>query len=342
MRPLPGDPYEPQDTAAMRVYRRLDRLPPEARGCAVAIGNFDGVHLGHRCVVAEARALAQLLGRPVAVLTFEPHPRELVDPAGAPPRLSPFAHKARLLRGLGVHHLYVLRFCRQVMEMPAEAFVEEVLERRLAVAAVAVGADFRFGRYRTGDPDLLVRRLAPRGVKVAVLSKLAVSGRTCSSTAIREALAAGDPATAAELLGAPYELCGSVVHGDGLGRRLGVPTANVRIAGPRAHLPARGVYVVRAAVREDDGSWRWHPGVASLGWRPAVGGTDLRLEVHFLDGEHYLYGRRLRVAFLEYLRAERDFSDLGALVAAMRRDIEIARAWHAGRRALAEPTTGEP
>lgn len=326
------------NTAAMRVHRRLDRLPPEARGCAVAIGNFDGVHLGHRSVVAEARALAELLGRPAAVLTFEPHPRELVDPENAPPRLSPFARKARLLRDLGIGHLFVLRFCRQVMELSAEAFVEEVLAGWLDVGAVAVGADFRFGRRRAGDPALLERLLAPRGVKVAVLSKLAVNGRTCSSTAIREALAAGDPALAAELLGAPYELAGSVVHGDGLGRRLGVPTANVKIAGPRALLPACGVYVVRAAVRGEDGSWSWHPGVASLGWRPAVGGRDLRLEVHFLDGEHYLYGRCLRVAFLEYLREERDFPDLDALAAAMRHDIETARAWHAGRRAVAEPT----
>ncbi len=315
----------------MHVHRIPGRLPPEARGAVVAIGNFDGVHLGHRAVIAEAAGLARARGRPLGVLTFEPHPREVVDPATAPPRLTPFARKARLLRDLGVHRLFVLRFCRALMATPAEAFVEEVVDRILAVTGVAVGEDFRFGRGRAGTPDLLRRRLAHRGVEVAVLSKLAVDGVICSSSTIRRALVEGDPALATRLLGRPYEVEGRVVRGDGLGRRLGIPTANLAVTHPQGLLPARGIYVVRAGVGEADGGVRWHPAVASLGVRPAVGGRDLRLEVHILDGTHYLYGRRLRVAFLHWLREERDFPDLTALVAQIRRDIEAARAWHAGR-----------
>ncbi len=314
----------------MQLHRLPGPLPPEARGAVVAIGNFDGVHLGHRAVIAEAAALARARGQPLGVLTFEPHPREVVAPQSAPPRLTGFAQKAAILRTLGVEQLFVLRFCRQLMTLSAEAFVEEILHHTLGVAGVTVGEDFRFGRGRAGSPALLRTRLEPHGVEVAVLSKLAVDGVICSSSTIRRALLEGDPARATRLLGRPYELEGRVVHGDGLGRQLGVPTANLHIAGRRRLWPARGIYVVRAGVREA-GGWRWHAAVASLGTRPAVGGGDLRLEVHILDAAPYLYGRRLRVAFLHWLREERDFPDLDALVAQIHRDIEAARAWHAGR-----------
>ncbi len=311
----------------MRVHRGYRRLPPEARGAAVAIGNFDGVHLGHRAVIEAAAKLARAREAPLGVVTFEPHPREVLQPESAPPRLTSFARKAELLAALGVARLFVLRFEPALMRLSPEAFVREILLDALGVRAIAVGANFRFGYRRAGTPEDLIRLAGACGVRTTVVPQLHLDDRPCSSTRIRAALRIGDVALAARLLGYPYELRGGVVRGDRIGRTLGYPTANLRPAGRRPLLPATGIYVVRAAVRRPEG-WRWHPAVASLGFRPAVGGRDLRLEVHLLDGEHELYGQRLRVSFLERLRGEEAFESLEALRRQIARDCAAARAYH--------------
>lgn len=311
----------------MRVHRGTGSLPAEARGAAVAIGNFDGVHLGHRAVIERARAHARHLGVPLGVVTFEPHPREVLDPERAPARLTPFARKAELLRELGIERLYVLRFGPALMRLAAEAFVAEILVDRLGVRAVVTGEDFRFGYRRAGDVGLLSALARRFGFAWAAVPKFVVDGDICSSTRIRAALEAGEVAAAARLLGHAYEVRGGVVAGDGIGRELGYPTANLRPAGCRPLLPANGIYAVRAAVRRERG-WRWHPAVASLGTRPTFGGVERRLEVHLLDGRHELYGCRLRVAFLERLREERRFATVEELLAEMARDCARARDIH--------------
>ncbi len=312
----------------MRILRGFEAVPAALRGACVAIGNFDGVHRGHRAVIAAAAEMARAADRPLGVVTFEPHPREVLDPARAPARLGTFARKAELLRDLGVEMLVVLRFGPALMRLSAEDFVARVLGDSLAVSGVATGEDFRFGHRRAGDARLLATLGAARGFAVRAVPKLVIAGDVCSSTRIRAALAAGEVRRAAELLGYAYEIRGGVVAGDGRGRQLGYPTANLRPAGRRPLLPAHGIYAVRAAVREAPG-WRWHPAVASLGVRPTFGGGAAVLEVHLLDGGRDLYGRRLRVAFLERLREERRFESVEALKREMARDCARAREIHA-------------
>ncbi len=303
-------------------------MPGELGGACVAIGNFDGVHRGHRTVIAAAAEMARDRGRPLGVVTFEPHPREVLDPARAPARLGGFARKAELLRDLGVEVLFVLRFRPELMRLSAAAFVDLVLVRAFAVAGVACGEDFRFGHRRSGDAALLRELGESRGFAVRAVPKLHLDGGVCSSTRIRTALAEGAVREAARLLGYAYEVRGGVVRGDGRGRELGYPTANLRPVGRRPLLPGDGIYVVRAAVREAPG-WRWHPAVASLGVRPTFGGGARLLEIHLLDGDRDLYDRRLRVAFLERLREERRFASIEALRREMARDCARAREVHA-------------
>lgn len=312
----------------MRIYRDYARLPAAARGASVAIGNFDGVHRGHRAVVRVAAEHAAALGRPLGVITFEPHPREVLNPAEAPARLAPLRRKVELLRALGVVQLYVLRFNANLMRMSAESFVEEILFGSLGVAAITTGEDFRFGHKRQGDVALLARLAAAHGVPASAVSRVGCEGETCSSTAIRRALAEGRVDRANAMLGHPYELEGVVRPGDQRGRLLGFPTANLHPLARRPMLPATGVYAVQAGLRRA-GKIVWRPAVANLGRRPTFNGRSLLLEVHLLDGGQDLYGERLRVAFLERLRGEQKFSGIDALKSQIARDCERARAVHA-------------
>ena len=230
----------------MRIIRWPSAPSRETRGAVVAIGNFDGVHAGHRAVVAAAARRAEALGAPLGVVTFEPHPREVMQPDGAPARLTSLARKAEIFRGLGVHLLHVLRFDAALMRRPAEAFVDEILEGDLGVRAVAAGRDFRFGNRRRGDVAMLE---AAAHVPVDIVEPLRLDGTICSSTRIRELLQEGEVEAAAGLLRYPYELEGTVVPGDRRGRTIGFPTANVRPKGRRPQLPGIGVYAVRAGVR---------------------------------------------------------------------------------------------
>jgi riboflavin kinase / FMN adenylyltransferase len=306
----------------MRVFRHTN-ASDDARGAVVAAGNFDGVHLGHQAVLGEAKALARRLDAPFAVLTFEPHPRVVFQPGLPPFRLTPFRAKSRELETLGVDLLFTLHFDLAFAQKTAEEFVAEVLVAGLGIKAVVVGYDFVFGNKRRGTAELLKTEGSKHGFDVNVVAPVSVSGGVVySSTQIREHLVAGRPRDAAALLGRPWEIDGRVDVGDKLGRTIGFPTANIDLADYLR--PAPGVYAVRAGI-EEGGKTEWHDGAANLGWRPTVGGKDLRLEAHLFDFSGDLYGKHLRVAFIERLRPEQRFAGLDALKAQIAADCQKAR-----------------
>ena len=307
----------------MRVHRGYWSLPAAALHGVVAIGNFDGVHRGHRALVEAARERAAALGAPLGVVTFEPHPREVLTPERAPPRLTPFRIKARILAELGVDHLFALAFNQHLMRKSPEQFVHDVLAGGLGVRHVVVGFDFRFGHKRAGDTDTLDALGDEYGFGVTRIEPVAWRGEVCSSSRVREAVASGDVALARDLLGHPFPVEARVVAGERRGRALGYPTANLR-PGRRGLWPADGIYAVRAAWDTDLPTW--HEAVASLGVRPTFGGGERLLEVHVFDRDVDLYGRRVCCAFIERLRAEERFATIEDLKAQMERDSAAARA----------------
>jgi riboflavin kinase/FMN adenylyltransferase len=307
----------------VRGLHRLDldrpRGPAGRRGCAVAIGNFDGVHLGHQALVRTARARAAELGVPAAVLTFDPYPREYFDPAGAPARLMRLREKCAVLRRLGIDQVVVARFDERLQCQAAPEFVERVLVRGLGVRHVVVGEGFRFAAGREGTVDLLRAAGLRHGFGVDALPPVLADGERVSSTRVRAALAAGDLGLARRLLGREYAMCGRVVGGQRLGRTLGYPTANLRLH--RRRSPLGGILAVRVEGVADAPL----AGVASLGTRPTVAGVEPLLEVHVFDFQGDLYGRRLGVHFVAKLRDEQKFESLDALVAQMHDDARRAR-----------------
>jgi riboflavin kinase/FMN adenylyltransferase len=294
-----------------------------ARGrCALTIGNFDGVHRGHRALVERVVAKAREHEIASCVLTFEPHPREFLSPAQAPARLTRLRDKLELLAATGVSRVHVLRFDARCAAMAPERFVEEGLVGGLGVRSLLVGRDFRFGARRSGDFALL-QQLGPRlGMTVQAMPTVIENGIRISSSLVREALAAADFPRVAHLLGRPYRLCGRVVRGRRLGRELGFPTLNLRF--PHGRPALEGVFVVR--VEGIDAAGRVLPGVASLGTRPAVekDGRHL-LEVHLLDWSGNAYGKLARVEFLHKIRDEATFASLDALSHAIAADAQRAR-----------------
>lgn len=308
----------------MRIYRHFEGLPPEAKGAAVAVGNFDGVHRGHQAVIGEAGRIARAAGLPWAVLTFEPHPRLVFDPDQPPFRLTPFRIKARQIEALGVEHLVVLHFDRLFAQRSAESFVHDVLVGGLAARHVVSGYDFVFGRGRRGNCEML---LAMGGDEdygfTCVRPVLDAGGAPYSSTRVRDGLKAADPRGAATILGRPFEIEGRVEPGDRRGRTIGFPTANLQLG--EYLRPATGVYAVRAGI-DQGGQTLWRDGVANLGLRPTFAKQDLILEVHLFDADIDLYGRHLRVALIDYLRPERKFDGLPALQAQIAEDCARARA----------------
>jgi riboflavin kinase/FMN adenylyltransferase len=310
----------------MRIYRHFNALPAAARGSAVAVGNFDGVHLGHRAVVTEAGRIARAFGMPWAALTFEPHPRRFFQPALPPFRLTPFRAKAREIAALGVDHMVVLRFDRKLSERPAESFVTEVLVEGLGARHVVSGYDFAFGHKRRGDCALLLAMGRRLGFDFTAVHPMGDdSGEPYSSTRVRQALQDGDPRAAARLLGRPFEIEGRVVAGDGRGRAIGFPTANVNLG--EFLCPKFGVYAVRVAIEEPPpgNGARWRGAVANLGIRPMFALPRPILEAHVFDFQGDVYGRRVRVGFVDYLRPEMAFDGLASLQAQMEKDGERAR-----------------
>ncbi len=303
----------------MRIHRFWAGLPETARGGIVALGNFDGVHLGHAHLLRAAHA-----ARPDAalcLLTFEPHPREFFRPEDPPFRLTLAPERAAQLAGLGVAELFQLPFDAAFSTLPAERFVSEVLHEGLGARHLVCGPDFAFGHRRGGDVALLSARAEALGIGMTIVPQLPDEQGPVSSTRIRRLLQDGYPERAAVLLGRPWSISGLVAHGDKRGRTLGFPTANVALG---AHLePARGVYAVRVST-EAGGDY---PGVANIGRRPTVNaGLETRLEVHVFDFSGDLYGTELSVSLIGYLRTERKFDGIEALRSQIAADALQARA----------------
>ena len=290
-------------------------LQPTRSRCALTIGNFDGVHRGHRALIARVTAKARELSVPSCVLTFEPHPREFFAAERAPARLTRLRDKLELLAAAGIDRTHIERFDEQFAALGAERFIEEILKKGLGVRWLIVGRDFRFGARRAGE----FATLQNRGFELEAMPDVQLEGGRVSSSAIRGALAAGDFAQAERLLGHPYTLSGRVAHGAKLGRELGFPTANIVLRHPS---PLSGIYAVDAGERG--------PGVASVGRRPTVNPVEVPLlEVHLFGETRDLYGEHLRVRFHKKLRDERKFGDLGALRDAIARDAAQAKQYFA-------------
>lgn len=317
----------------MRIVRHPSAIPDDARGAAVTIGNFDGVHRGHEAVIGVAAEAARGLGAPLAVVTFEPHPRRFFRPEEPPFQLTPLRSKARRFESLGVDTLLALRFDAAMARVAPETFIDQVLAQGLAARHLTIGYDFVFGHNRQGNVETLARWANGAGVGFEVVEPVAGWGETVySSTNIRACLRDGKPGAAAAQLGRCWEIEGRVREGDKRGRLLGFPTANLALA--ETVRPALGVYAVWAGV-EQDGGTVWHPGCANLGIRPTVGGTVVGLETHIFDFDRDIYGRLLRVALVEYIRPERKFDGLDRL-----RD-QIGKDSHAARELLASIESGD-
>lgn len=285
----------------------------------VAIGNFDGMHMGHQAVLQALKQRAQALNATTCVMTFEPHPREFFTPQQAPARLTSLREKLELMESVGIQKVHICHFDAAFAALSAVDFMQDILHQSLNAKAVLVGEDFRFGAKRSGNVEMLRESGSHLGFAVYPVPKVEVSGQRVSSTAVREALAAGDLARARMLLGRDYSISGLVVHGDKLGRELGYPTANIQMHHDKP--PLTGIYAVKLRLSQQE-----HPGVASLGVRPTVKKDGKpTLEVHLFDFDGDLYGQHAQVHFLKKIREEAKFADLEALKRQMALDECAAR-----------------
>lgn len=308
----------------MRVYRNVQSVEPEHTGAVVAVGNFDGVHSGHRVVIGEAGKIASAARLKWGVLTFEPHPRNVFQPDIPPFRITPFADKARHIRDLGVDFMIAQKFDMEYSGQSAATFVEQSLVQALGVRHLVAGYDFKFGHKRQGSCETLLAMGNQHGFDFTVVSAASDDGGGLySSTRVRELLGSGDVRAVTEILGRPFAIMGAVNHGDARGRTIGFPTANIAL---RQYIhPAFGVYAVHLTLPDA----RVIPGVANLGLRPTVAGDEApRLEVHLFDFDGDIYGDKVTVEFVEMLRAEKKFDGLDALKAQIARDSEQARVIH--------------
>ena len=300
----------------MRVHMPFNDIPDDARGTAIALGNFDGVHLGHQAVLSDARAHGARLG----VATFRPHPRRFFQPDAPPFRLQKPAQRARAMRALGVEEVFALGFDAAMARSTDEEFAQRVLHDALGARHVSVGADFRFGRGRMGDVETLKALGRKFGFSVGAVSPVGEAGARYSSTAIRKAIEAGDMQTAAAQLSRPWAIEGDVQRGFQRGRGFGFATANVPLADYVR--PRLGIYAVRVRLGED-----WREGVASVGVNPTVGALpEPVLEAHLFDFDAGLYGQTIEVALIAFLRDEAHFADTDALKTQMAKDVEAAKA----------------
>jgi riboflavin kinase/FMN adenylyltransferase len=311
----------------MEYIRGLQGLKDKHRGAAITVGSFDGIHLGHGALIASTCGIAKQLAKPAMMLTFEPLPREYLAPRmtpaqDLPARLTDFRERWRVLERSDLHYVCVLRFDEKLRQLSGEQFVD-LLKTRFGASAVVVGQDFRFGRGGAGSITLLREAAEAGAFELELVPSVCIEDVRVSSSGVRAALAAGDFTRARDLLGRVYSMRGRVVGGEQLGRRLGYPTANIRMR--RRKLPMTGIYAVR--VRGVDAL---HPhaardGVASLGVRPTVDGTEPLLEAHVFDFNGALYGTELEVEFVAKIRDEEKFASLDALVQQMHRDAAEAR-----------------
>jgi riboflavin kinase/FMN adenylyltransferase len=304
----------------MEVIRGLHGISQRHHSCVVTVGNYDGVHLGHRQMIGVVKARAAEMRCAAAVVVFEPSSKEFIDPQRAPPRLTRWREKYLALAALGVDRLVTLRFDARMRAMSPPEFVQELLVTRLGARHMVVGDDFRYGCGASGTIESLKTEGAAHGFGVEQIAPYLQGGVRVSSTAVRDRLARGEFAAAARLLGRPYRMSGRVVHGQALGRGLGFPTANLRLG--RRKPPLWGV----AAVRVYGVGPQPMPGVASLGTRPTVNGSEPLLEAHLFDFAGDLYGRSIEIEFVAKLRDEVRFESLDAMVRQMTLDADQARA----------------
>lgn len=305
----------------MRLVRHLDEYSGDGRGLALTIGNFDGVHAGHRAVVAELRERAARAGLATAAMCFEPQPLEFLSRDGIPARLSRFRDKFLGLRELGVDYLFCLRFDGAFAAISPADFISGILAARLRVRLLVVGDDFRFGRMGDGGYDLLAEAGRKYGFSVYRTPSFTLGGERVSSTAVRRLLSAGRLGEASAMLGEYFHIRGRVCRGNRIGTSIGYPTANINLN--RRVIPLFGTYAVTALL--PDG--RELPGLANVGSRPTVSGSCPLLEVHVLDYSGDLYGREIKVSFLKKLRDEEKFPSVEALRAQIRKDEAAARAF---------------
>jgi riboflavin kinase / FMN adenylyltransferase len=308
----------------MLIFRALQS--PDHQPVALTIGNFDGVHLGHKALLSRLLAEAKARGLPSAVVIFEPHPREFFTPDQAPARLTSLREKLELLAQLGVDRVHICRFNSKFAQMSASDFID-ALHKKLAVKYVLIGDDFRFGSGRSGDFALMEKIAIQQGFKVEAMHSVLYDGLRVSSTAVRAALASGHMRAAKRFLGRPYSISGRVVHGDKLGREIGFPTANVQMKHNRP--PLSGIFVVRVTGSQA-GSEHISPqhGAASLGVRPTVHANGRAvLEIHLLDFAREIYGQHICVEFLHKLRDEEKYPDLKSLTQQIALDVENTRKW---------------
>lgn len=306
--------------ARMQVFHGIP--PTAATSTVLTIGNFDGVHRGHQALLARLAEQARKLGLPAAVMSFEPHPREFFTPDTAPARLTSLREKLGLLGAAGVDHAYIARFNARFAALTAEEFLHRILLRGLAVRHLIIGDDFRFGRGRGGDFEMLRQASVEYRFGLEAMPTVSVDGERVSSSALREALAGADLARAARLLGRPYGISGRVIHGQKLGRQLGFHTANIQLK--RNRLPLTGVFAVRVS---GDGIGMTE-GVANLGMRPTVSDAPRpTLEAHLFDFDGDLYRRHLTVEFQSRLRPQMKFENLAALAAQIEKDVAAAKTY---------------
>jgi riboflavin kinase / FMN adenylyltransferase len=306
----------------VQLHNSIEALPEAAKGGLVAIGNFDGVHLGHRALIGAAGDIAAGEGMPLNVLTFEPHPREFFQPDAPPFRLTLLPAKQRLMGALGVAHLFALPFDEKMAALGADAFIDKVLVQGLGARHIVVGPDFAFGRGRGGTVETL-RDAVRRGLfRLTVMQPVTdAESRPYSSSRVRACLAAGDFAGAAQLLGAPFAIEAEVVHGDKRGREFGFPTANQRV--PRYQRLPYGVYAVRVRVGGED---RWREGAANFGIRPMFRIEEPIFETYIFDFAEEIYGKTMEVAPVAHLRPEMSFEGMEALKNRIEQDCVAARA----------------
>ena len=303
----------------MEFIRGRHNLKPQHRGCVATIGNFDGVHLGHRAVIGQLAEKAEALGLPTQVILFEPQPQEFFQPQAAIPRLTRLREKLLALRRYSVDRVLCLNFDATFADMEPEEFIQSILVDGLDVRYLVVGDDFRFGRQRRGDFAMLAAAGQRSGFQVVNMHTVSIDGERVSSTRIRAALAAGDLGLAEKLLGRLYRMCGRVAHGDKLGRTIGVPTANIHLH--RKVTPIRGIFAVEVFGLKTEPL----AGAANIGTRPTVGGTRTLLEVHLLDFNQDIYGADVQVNFLHKFRDEKKFSSLEELRRWIEKDVSDVR-----------------
>ncbi len=307
----------------MQVYRSLDAFP-HGRPVSLTLGTFDGVHLGHRRIIERTVTTARDNGGRAVLMTFDPHPREVIGRKGEPTYLlTSVEERLSLLKDTGLDSCIVMPFTRDLSVLDASTFFQEYIVRRLHATQVVVGVDHAFGKGRAGNAEALQSLGRSQGVGVTVVSELLMNGVKVSSTAIRNAIGRGDVAQARDFLGRPYSLSGVVVRGDGLGTKLGFPTANFELREPNKLLPSNGVYIVHAEC-----NGQRYDGIMNIGRRPTVSEQmHISLEVHIFTFSGDLYGMHLRVELLERLREEIRFDSPQQLTAQIQSDVDIARAY---------------